>query len=548
MICLQPHHRMRVPARRRFDGRHRPAAILVVVLVVIAMLALAAYTFSEMMRTEYRAAKLYGRQVQCRALADSGLELIQAYLALDDEQRLELGGHFDNPELFQGLLVAPMLGEEEGATARDRGRFTVLATRLGDDGVLGGVRFGLEDESARVNINAILAMEQQLEGSGRDLLMALPGMTEEIADAILDWLDEDDQSREFGAEVDYYSGMSPPYAPKNGPLESIEELLLVRDVTPELLFGLDTNRNGTVDLSEATGETVAGIDNSDGSLDLGWTAYLTLYSLEKNITSDGQAKINLNSTDAEALYDQLLEAFGPEWATFIVAYKQNGPTSGNGRGGSGGSGGGGRGGGGSGGGSGGGELDLTKQASVPLQTVLDLIGAKVSVRFRGDEQDTVLESPFREGPIAMALYLPKLLDRVSVNPAPIIPGRININQAPRAILLGIPGLDEQQVEQIISLRDMEVTDERPDRRYETWLLSEGIVTLSEMKQLMPFVCAGGAVCRAQIVGYFDDGGPAARFEAVVDATTGDPRVVFWRDLSHLGAGHSQGTLGVMVDE
>ena len=37
---------------------------------------------------------------------------------------------------------------------------------------------------------------------------------------------------------------NPPYAPRNGPLGSIEELLLVRGVTPALLFGADLNRNG----------------------------------------------------------------------------------------------------------------------------------------------------------------------------------------------------------------------------------------------------------------------------------------------------------------
>ncbi len=57
-----------------------------------------------------------------------------------------------------------------------------------------------------------------------------------IADAILDWLDPDDTPRENGAEVDYYAAQNPPYAPKNGPLDTIEELLLVRGVTPELLF------------------------------------------------------------------------------------------------------------------------------------------------------------------------------------------------------------------------------------------------------------------------------------------------------------------------
>ena len=88
------------------------------------------------------------------------------------------------------------------------------------------------------------------------------------------------------------------------------------------------------------------------------------------------------------------------------------------------------------------------------------------------------------------------------------------------------------------------TSADPARRYETWLLSEGVVTLAEMKALMPFVCGGGNVYRAQVVGYFQGGQAASRAEVVFDATSPLPRVVLWRDLSHLGRGYALETLGV----
>src|SRR5690606_38691018 len=70
------------------------------------------------------------------------------------------------------------------------------------------------------------------------MLLALPGMTEDVADAILDWLDADDEPRPLGAEFeDYYLNLQPAYKPANGPIDSIEQLLLVRGVTPQLLFG-----------------------------------------------------------------------------------------------------------------------------------------------------------------------------------------------------------------------------------------------------------------------------------------------------------------------
>jgi hypothetical protein len=65
-----------------------------------------------------------------------------------------------------------------------------------------------------------------------------------------------------------------------------------------------------------------------------------------------------------------------------------------------------------------------------------------------------------------------------------------------------------------------------------------------MKQLMPFCCGGGDVYRAQVVGYFQGGGASARSEIVWDNTGAVPRVLFWRDLSHLGRGYNLETLGV----
>ena len=91
---------------------------------------------------------------------------------------------------------------------------------------------------------------QPIDTSGRAMLLKLPGMTIEIADAILDWIDDDDEPREYGAEIDFYSTLTPPYSPQNGPLKTIEELLLVRGITPDMLFGRDINRNGMIDVQE----------------------------------------------------------------------------------------------------------------------------------------------------------------------------------------------------------------------------------------------------------------------------------------------------------
>jgi hypothetical protein len=140
------------------------------------------------------------------------------------------------------------------------------------------------------------------------------------------------------------------------------------------------------------------------------------------------------------------------------------------------------------------------------------------------------------------------MDNLAVNAAPTIPGRININQAPRRILMGIPGLELSEVEQIIANRDVALSPERPEQAYETWLLTDGIVELGAMKKLMALVTTGGNVYRAQIVGFFDAEGPATRVEAVIDATKSPPIVRRRWELDELGPGYSLDTLGAEADD
>ncbi len=512
--------RPRSPAAPRVGPQPR-GMVLMVVLVVIALLALAALGFSEWMLAEREAAELSFRQLQARACAESGLELARSFLSQDRQTQDEAGGWYDNPEQFRGVLV------RDGLLPRDRGRFAIVAPRQ-EDGRLSGIRFGLEDESGRLNLNTLLLADRVQEGSARQILMGLPGMTEEIADAILDWIDPDPEPREYGAEAEYYAALNPPYAPKNGPLETIEELLLVRGVTPQLLFGADANRNGMIDNSEPDPQTFLDVDNSDGSMNCGWAAYLTLWSLESNLRPDGTPRINLNQDNLETLFEEVQKVAGDKAATYVVAWRQASqndtsqqqPATDWG------------------------ELDFTRKSARKFSTVLDLIGGRVRVRFKDENEDKVIESPFPNVPGLMNAYLPTIMENMTVQTAEVLPGRININQAPRVVLAGIPGMTPELVDEIIAQREMDPSQAEAHRKYETWLLSEGLVTLEEMKALMPFICASGSVYRAQVVGYFDQEGPDARFEAILDATKKRCRVLFWRDMTHLGRGYPREVLGL----
>jgi DNA uptake protein ComE-like DNA-binding protein len=306
-------------------------------------------------------------------------------------------------------------------------------------------------------------------------------------------------------------------------------------VTPQLLFGSDVNRNGQTDEHELMIDT-GGTVSTDPR---GWSAYLTLYSVEANLTPEGQPKVYLNTNDLNKLVEDLSAVgFADEWITFIVAYRQAGPAQASTR---------------IGGTQDGaaanpaaesasGELNMEIQPSTPIGTILDLIGAEVEYTFDGTPGPQRMASPFTA--LEVGAFLPKLMDYVTVNPSATIPGRINVNQCLPQILMGIPGMTQELADKILAARSADAATADPGRAYETWLLSEGIVTLAEMKVLLPFICGGGDAYRAQVVGYVQGGQASCRAEVVVEATSPMPRVVLWRDLTHLGRGYSLETLGV----
>ena len=524
--------------RPRRRDCHR-GAILLVVLIVVVMLSVANLAYFDWTFTERRAANAATRIVQARATAESGAEYVRAYLAQDLEPIDQVGGWYDNPARFQGFLVVDSTSEEL------RLRASALAPLYEADRRV-GARHGLEDESGRLNLNLLLVAETREEGLGVDMLMALPGMTERIAESILDWIDEDDTPRTLGAEVDYYASQSTPYAPTNGPFSSIDQLLQVRGVTDELLFGPDQDRSYSVNPTEFEVYQAPDVDNSDGALDGGWASMLTLYSAELNLRLDGTEKININSDDLEQLHSDVEIALGLEAANYVIAYRQGGPEVASAEG----------------------EegleeegpvevgegapagptnqvksaaeitLDFSQPGATQFQSVLELIGGRARVV----EQDqvsgeTLVESPFSDDPGAMGTYLADLTDSLTTTDALTIPGRLNVNQAPRDLLYGVPGMPPEAVEGILANREVDSGVRRPERISAAWLLAEGYVDLEAMLTMEPYVCGRGDVYRTQIVGAFDSGGPFCRLEVVIDATQLPGKIVMRRDLTPLGVGH-----------
>ncbi len=138
--------------------------------------------------------------------------------------------------------------------------------------------FGLVDEGSKLNLNT----------AGTNTLLELPNMTEQLADAIVDWRSTNGLDN---LSVNY---TALGYDDKNEPFETVDELRLVYGMTEQLLAGNDINGNGVLDANEQS-------IGSGGEIEPGLFEYCTVYTREPNFHSDGSSLTNVSTASSESL-------------------------------------------------------------------------------------------------------------------------------------------------------------------------------------------------------------------------------------------------------
>ena len=199
--------RKRMPSRTDISAPRGIALLMVIWLLTFFSIVLAAFSFS--MRTELSAAQSFKEDAEAAALAEAGV----------------------------ARALAEVINNEAKGIASTAPPPTSWEAPLGR----GTYRAVLTDEEGKLPLNRATedSLRRLLQNTGvRDM-----HIVDTIVDSILDWIDTDDLHRLNGAESEYYLGLPQPYHAKNGALESLEELLLVRGMTPEILHGNVTDPN-----------------------------------------------------------------------------------------------------------------------------------------------------------------------------------------------------------------------------------------------------------------------------------------------------------------
>jgi general secretion pathway protein K len=195
--------------------------VLIAILWILTALSVIALSFSRESRVEVSAARNAQDLERSYFIARSGIEATIYQIV---QKRMS-------------SVVSQTTEPEAEPDPIDLGKIT--------GNFAGGVfKVDIQDESGKINVNMV--SEPQLQA-----LIKASGIQDPdaaiIADSILDWRDTDDLNRLNGAENDYYQSLNPPYKAKNGRIDSIEELLLVRGMTRDYFYGKpERAEDGTV--------------------------------------------------------------------------------------------------------------------------------------------------------------------------------------------------------------------------------------------------------------------------------------------------------------
>jgi competence ComEA-like helix-hairpin-helix protein len=463
--------------------RHQ-ASILVGLLWCVALLSIVVVGVLHTSRIDLMAVKNYGDRIQAHYLALAGIEKAKALLYQNAHDRSRSaknhsGELYNAPDKFRDVTFG-------------RGKFRVFRRGRQDEG--GGIIYGISDEESRLNVNS--ASMEQLTNINR--------MTPNVASAILDWRGGGDAVNPGGANAEYYLSLQPPYKPRHGALLTVRELLLVRGVTRDLLFGQDKHQNGLLPAAgDGEDDSLSG-DNLSADTDAGWAGMLTVCSTDKNVNAGGQDRVNVQSADENAL--TAVKGITSQMARAIVSYRgQN-----------------------------------------QLQSIADLLDVTSGQnqnqnqnqnQGRGSGQNSNQGGQSQSGgqgssnsgsgsggKVISQDVLLEFADDVTTADGKDLAGLININTAGLDVLACLPGVDRQLAQAIISYRQS--SGSFPNTAH---LLKVGGMTQQIFKQIAPVVTARSETFRILSEGKVISTGARQRIQAIVHVGLNDISTLCYRE-------------------
>jgi general secretion pathway protein K len=214
-------------------SQRQQGVVLLTVLFFGLLLTSSIATFTRRSVIDAIVARNRDAAASAEALARSGIRLGKAILVLDRNLKESLGQEIDSHQDGWYQLSSMEIPGDGDAT----------------------LHVEIEDSGSRFNLNSVFdyTVEEATWSETEPFLLALlekvigemdlpPGEVfydiPELATALIDWVDTDIVGLRRGSEDDYYQRQDPPYRAANGPLLSVDDLLLVEGFDHKLVESL----------------------------------------------------------------------------------------------------------------------------------------------------------------------------------------------------------------------------------------------------------------------------------------------------------------------
>ncbi len=271
--------------------KNQRGVALIVVLGFAFMLGMFAFSYSSLVQVEAKLARNADAGAEVDWLCRSGVEMAKYVLS---QQMADTQQPYDS--LNQSWAGGPgstngfnPLLDNLNLTNSAWGEGTVLSLLYPEEDPGEGYRCSIQitDMERKFNINRAAErsmgrypLEQTFEMMGVDV-----SLIPYLVDGIIDWRDQDDAVGVNGAESEYYEPLG--YLAKNGPIDDLRELLLIKNITPEMYWG---NANNSL----ASGTVPTLVEEEEESLNYD-------YALVDLFTPLSVGYININTAPAEVL-------------------------------------------------------------------------------------------------------------------------------------------------------------------------------------------------------------------------------------------------------
>jgi type II secretory pathway component PulK len=329
------------------------------------------------------------------------------------------------------------------------------------------------DEASKLNINT----------ATKEQLMGLQYMTEDVADAIIDWRDSDDVPSNTGVESGYYENLPYGYRIRNGPFRTIRELLLVKGVTEELFYG-EEGGISNYEYRPPT-ETFGGTNNELRTTKYeqrkGWAEYLTCYSVDSDKDASGNSRININNANQNELESSL--GISSAQARWIVNNRRN------------------------------------RYASIA-----DLVSQSSSQQSSG----TTRNDPNAAEPVDMQTFY-QIADKITTSSGGNVQGRVNINTASDVVLTALLGGGDEAEQIAVSIVNYR-NNLAAGMQSIAEVLQAGLMNIDTFRRVANYLTTRSDVFTVRCFATVDRGvsnGETLQTEAVVDRSANPCEVLYW---------------------